>query len=355
MPTPATSMPPVPPQPHFPGSYQRPQTTPTAARLVRRPDGAGVAAFVYGTCSGARTPTLFLHGNGEEHGIFGPQIDAVVASGHVAIAIDSRAQGKSTRGTAPLTYELMAADALACLDALGVERAHLVGFSDGAIEALLIARDHPRTAASLLSIGANLTPEGVMEEDGWDIRGTIATRRAWARWAQELPADGILDPALLTPTAGEAQMTADLLQLMLDEPHVDAVSLAAIVCPTTVMVGEFDCIVPAETDAIVCGVRAGGARVRKVVVPDAGHSLPKEAPEAVISELLELIGCAEHDEAARPHPGGLRDDDGTEQRCPPSDVHRLLGPVAGSVALTCSHRESPHRDHAGKPRHQQRP
>ena len=286
-------MPPVPPQPHFPSPYRRPQTAPATARRVHRPDGADIAAFVYGTRSGMRAPVLFLHGNGEEHGIFGPQIDAVVASGRVAIAIDSRAQGRSTRGTAPLTYGLMAADALSCLDELGVGRAHLVGFSDGAIEALLIARDRPDTAASLLSIGANLTPAGVIEEDGWDVRGTIATQRAWARWARGLPADGALDPALLTPTADEAETTAELLQLMLDEPHIDAASLAAIACPTTVMVGAFDCIVPAETDAIVCGVRAGGAHVRKVVVTDTGHSLPKEAPEAVTSELLELIGCAE--------------------------------------------------------------
>ena len=281
-------MPPTPPQPHFPSPYQRPQTAPRVAQLVHRPDGADIATFVYGTWPSAQTPVLFLHGNGEEHGIFGPQIDAVAAGG-TALAIDSRAQGASTRGTAPLTYELMAEDALACLDALGVSRAHLVGFSDGAIEALLIARDRPETAASLLSIGANLTPEGVIEEDGWDVRGTVATQRAWARWAQALPAEGALDPTLLTPTADGAETTADLLQLMLDEPHIDAASLAAITCPTTVMVGAFDCIVPGETAAIVQGVRAGGAPVCPVVVPDAGHSLPKEAPEAVTSELRALM------------------------------------------------------------------
>lgn len=297
-------MPPVPPQPHFPNPYRRPQTAPTAACLVHRPDGADIAAFSYGARPDTRTPVLFLHGNGEEHGIFGPQIDAVVASGRAAITIDSRAQGRSTRGAAPLTYELMAGDALACLDALGVHRVHLVGFSDGAIEALLIARDHPGMAASLLSIGANLTPTGVVEEDGWDLRGTIATQRAWARWIRALPVGGALDPTLLTPTADEAEATADLLQLMLDEPHIDATSLATIACPTTVMVGELDCIAPDETEAIARGVRTGGAQVRQVVVPHAGHSLPKEAPEAVTSELRALMGQAnrpgKHDQAQHP-------------------------------------------------------
>ncbi|MEE1210024.1 MAG: alpha/beta hydrolase, partial [Parafannyhessea umbonata] len=121
------------PQLHFPSPYLLPTAHLAAARLMPMADGAQIAAFAYVPDAFARAadadladaaaqmpdPVLMLHGNGEEHGIFGQVIDAVCASGRPVVAVDSRAQGKSTRGTEELTYELMADDALAALAALG--------------------------------------------------------------------------------------------------------------------------------------------------------------------------------------------------------------------------------------------
>ena len=274
----------IPPRLHFPSPYETPTIAPTMARRTDVADGACIATFVYGDLASKLQPVLMLHGNGEEHGLFGPTIDAVVAVGRPVVAIDSRAQGKSTRGTEPLTYELMASDALTVLDVLGIPAVHVLGFSDGAIEGLLLARDHPERVLSLLAIGANLTPEGVIEDEEWDINGSIVANRAWAeRWKGE--ARGNIDPGLLSPTPQEAAISAELLQLMLDEPHIPASSLRTISCPTTVMVGEFDCIVPEETQAIHEAI--AGSRV--VEVPEAGHVLPKLVPELVTSELLATI------------------------------------------------------------------
>lgn len=278
---------PVPPQPHFPSCYLRPTVAPAVARKVRTADGAQIAAFVYGDGRGGTAPVLFLHGNGEEHGIFGPQISGLVGDGRCAIGVDSRAQGASTRGSAPLTYELMAADALAVLDALDVQRAHVVGFSDGAIEALLIARDHPERVTSVLSMGANLSPEGILAEDDWDMEGTAAQCEAWAAWLESDPRG--VDPSIVTPSATEARTTAELMRLMLDEPHIPAESLGAIRCPTTVMAGEFDCIDPAETQRIADAIPGA----RKVVAPGADHVLPKCAPDDVNRELFSLLRLVE--------------------------------------------------------------
>lgn len=272
---------PVPPQLHFPSPYERPSTMPTRARRVAMADGAQIAAYGYGDLEGSLLPVLFIHGNGEEHGIFGPTIDAVVASGRGAYALDSRAQGKSSRGSAPLSYELMAADALAVMDAFQIARAHVVGFSDGAIEGLLLARDHPERVASLLSIGANLTPEGVVDDPEWDLAASISTHAAWA---QATVPEGV-DESLLLPSPDEARITAELLQLMVDEPHIEADSLRAISCPVTVMVGEFDCFTPEETAAIHAAIPGS----RLVVLPELDHSIPKHDPESVTRELGELI------------------------------------------------------------------
>ena len=155
------------PQLHFPSAYLLPTAPLVFAQSVEMPDGAQIATFVHAPAEKSLpealaqglSPVLLLHGNGEEHGIFGPIVDVVNAAGRAVVAIDSRAQGKSTRGSAKLTYELMAADAICALDELGVSRAHVLGFSDGGIEALLLGRDYPERVASITALGANLTPE----------------------------------------------------------------------------------------------------------------------------------------------------------------------------------------------------
>lgn len=289
------------PQLHFPSPYLLPTAHLAAARLVPMADGARIATFAYVPDAFARTadadiadaaaqmpdPLLMLHGNGEEHGIFGQVIDAVCASGRPVVAVDSRAQGKSTRGTAELTYELMADDALAALAALGFGKAHLLGFSDGAIEALVIARDHPELALSLLSIGANLSPDGV--DDSFQMEQAAQNLFAWADfWEKGDGSHRDVDPSLVRPTPKEARTTAELLHMMVVYPQIDPAGLSQIACPTTVMAGEFDEIKREETDLIHASVPGS----RLVIVPGAGHVLPKEAPEDVVREALATIAMA---------------------------------------------------------------
>lgn len=95
------------------------------------PDGASIASFIYSGSEKdlfSHTPILMLHGNGEEHGIFGRVIDATVDRGYDVVAMDSRDQGESTRGSGAFTYERMTADAAAVLDDLGIASAHVLGF-----------------------------------------------------------------------------------------------------------------------------------------------------------------------------------------------------------------------------------
>jgi pimeloyl-ACP methyl ester carboxylesterase len=289
------------PQLHFPSPYLLPTAHLAAARLVPMTDGAQIAAFAYVPDAFARAadadladaaaqmpdPVLMLHGNGEEHGIFGQVIDAVCASGRPVVAVDSRAQGKSTRGTAELTYELMAGDALAALAALGFGKAHLLGFSDGAIEAIIIARDHPELTLSLLSIGANLSPDGV--DDSFQMEQAAQNLFAWADfWEKGDGSHRNVDPSLVRPTPQEARTTAELLHMMVVYPQIDPASLSQIACPTTVMAGEFDEIKREETDLIHVSIPDS----RLVIVPGAGHVLPKEAPEDVAREALATIAMA---------------------------------------------------------------
>ena len=280
---------------HVPRPYALPATALAARVEVPTEDGAAIVAWTYapegstdapGTPFGidlATPPVLMLHGNGEEHGIFGPVIDAVCASGRAVIALDSRAQGQSTRGAArPLTYELMAADAIEACARLGVPEAHVLGFSDGGILGLLLARDWGEHVLSLTALGANLTPAGLPKEDTDWMAYAAAENRRWAAEGEE---GATLEDGTPVPSPAEAARIAELLQLMVEQPQIDAASLASVSCPVTVMVGEFDEILPEETERIVTAI----PDARKVVEPGVDHNLPKMAPAAVARELLATI------------------------------------------------------------------
>lgn len=281
-------MQPIPPAPYGHSSYPRPQSPVYFAQRIEVSDGAKLATFVYGPSQTSLAAllrgdlVLALHGNGGSHATFVNVIDTLTAAGVGVIALDGRAQGQSTRGSLPLSYELFTSDAVAVLDVLGVKSVHIVGHSDGGIISLLMARDYPERVRSIVAGGANLTPEGVIDE--WDTAGSVQQNRQWAAWMEEAQGSSEVDPSLL-PSAQSVLCSAELLQLMLDEPHIDAASLAAIRCPTCVLVGEHDCITLEETNAIAKAIP--GARL--VTVPGVGHSLPRLAPDSVVCQVLTNI------------------------------------------------------------------
>jgi pimeloyl-ACP methyl ester carboxylesterase len=80
--------------------------------------------------------------------------------------IDSRGQGRSTRTRAQVTYDVMANDVLAVMDHVKVERAAIVGWSDGGEIALKIAINHPERVAKLFVFGVNYDANGSKPRGG---------------------------------------------------------------------------------------------------------------------------------------------------------------------------------------------
>ncbi len=111
-----------------------------------------------------------VHGRGDEPLLLIPGLAADVseyqrliaglASHYRVIALDNRGAGRSDKPDAPYSIELMADDAAALLDALGIGRAHIVGTSMGGRIALDLSLRHPEHVRSLIlvSTGARLPP-----------------------------------------------------------------------------------------------------------------------------------------------------------------------------------------------------
>jgi pimeloyl-ACP methyl ester carboxylesterase len=110
-------------------------------------------------------PVILLHGGLGNSDHWSRQV-IDLADKFAVYVIDSRGQGRSTRTRATVTYDVMARDVLAIMDQLKLERASLVGWSDGGEVALKIAIAHPDRVAKLFLLGVNYDANGSKPRGG---------------------------------------------------------------------------------------------------------------------------------------------------------------------------------------------
>ncbi len=180
---------------------------------------------------GQGRPLLLLHGNGEDGRYFSHQIPYFSKS-HRVIALDTRGHGKSPRGTAPFTIRQFAEDLKEFMDSLLIEKADILGFSDGGNIALIFALRYPERVDRLILNGANLYSRGVKPHIQIPI---IAGYRIASLFAGKSP---------------EARKNAEMLGLMVNDPHIDPNDLAHISAKTLVIAGTKDMIKRRHTEEI---------------------------------------------------------------------------------------------------------
>lgn len=173
---------------------------------------------------GTGFPLILLHGNGESAGYFEYQTEYFSPSYRV-IAVDTRGQGKSPRGTAPFTIDQFAEDLKGFLDGMGIKRAHILGFSDGGNIALAFALKYGGYVEKLILNGANLNPGGV--KPGVQIPICI----------------GYGMVSFFAKFSKSAVLKKELLGLMVNQPDdIASEQLKAVEAPTLVLVGSKDMI-----------------------------------------------------------------------------------------------------------------
>lgn len=180
---------------------------------------------------GGGKPLILLHGNGEDGSFFKHQINCFSADYRV-IAIDTRGHGQSPRGEKPFTIVQFAEDLHDFMDEKGIAKAILLGFSDGGNIALTFALKYPERVERMIVDGANLFPRGVKPLYQWPIE--IGYRIA----------------KLFAKKSDKAKQNAEMLGLMVNEPHIDPVELARLTLPVLVVAGTKDMIKESHTRLI---------------------------------------------------------------------------------------------------------
>ena len=202
---------------------------------------------------GQGKPLLFIHGNGGSINNFTKQIPYFSQKYKVIIA-DSRAQGKSADTADSLSYEMMADDYAALLDAMKIDSAYVVGWSDGGINGLLMAIRHPGKVKKLAITGANLRPDTTaVPRDIWDMVIPMYTELKAKPEKNEMEKGGY-----------------KLLKLLVENPHIPLSDLQKISCPVLVIGGDHDVIKEEHTLEIYKNI----PNAYLWILPNSGHSTP---------------------------------------------------------------------------------
>ena len=201
---------------------------------------------------GKGEPLLMIHGNGGSINHFVHQVPYFSENYKVIIA-DGRAQGNSVDAGDSLSYEMMADDLNALLDSLHLDSCYVIGWSDGGINGLLLALRHPEKVKKLVSASANLFPD------------TSAIDPFIYNWAMNY--NDSLKKIEQTPEVKNERKLAHLLSF---EPHITTTELNTIKCPTLVIGGDHDIILPKHTLLIAESI----PKSYVWIVPNSGHGTP---------------------------------------------------------------------------------
>lgn len=172
---------------------------------------------------GCGMPMVLLHGNGESSEYFTCQINYFAARYRV-LAVDTRGHGRSPRGDKDFTLMQFAEDLKYFLDEKRIQKAIILGFSDGGNIALLFTLKYQRYVEALILNGANFHPGGVKKKYQIPICMVYG---------------GLL---VLSVFSKKALRKKEQYELMVNQPNIPLKALSRITRPVLVIVGSRDMI-----------------------------------------------------------------------------------------------------------------
>ena len=241
------------------------------------------------------TPILMIQGLGASKNAWNLQRIAMATRFRI-ISFDNRGAGRSDKPTEPFTLEQMAEDAIAVLDAAGIETAHVVGASMGGVISQIVAVKHPHRVRSLTLVCTACRNHPWRQEllQSWaktaEEKGMIEVGKEAAQWVMSprsfrrlVPAFTWMGPlAALRPRHSFVSQIDAILNTR--EDLVD--QLSTITAPTMVIVGNQDILTP-RGDSEEIAERIPNAEL--VVISGAAHGLMMEHSSTFNKILIEFL------------------------------------------------------------------
>jgi pimeloyl-ACP methyl ester carboxylesterase len=216
-------------------------------------DGFDIAFIDQLPAADPAEPVLLIHGFASNHftnWVAPGWIRTLTDAGYRAIALDNRGHGRSSKSYDPADYypEKMAGDAAALLVHLGLERAHVFGYSMGARIAAFLALSEPQLVASLIFGGLGI---GMVDGVGdWDP----------------------IAQALVAPDPDALQGRGRMFRTFADQTGSDRAALAACIATSRELLGEADVARITQPTLIAVGTKddiAGSPQALAALMPNA--------------------------------------------------------------------------------------
>jgi pimeloyl-ACP methyl ester carboxylesterase len=266
-------------------------------RFVRLPSGPTLRCAEAGAVDGE--PVLFLHGYSDHWRSATPFLAFLPPSLRV-IAPDQRGHGGSDRSASRYDVAALAADAAALLDALGIERATVVGHSMGSLAAQRLAVEHPERVTRLMLVGsgASLVENAALREFTAGVRALAdPVPRSFVEQFQAdsthrpIPAE-FVDAIVTEGCRMPARVWKEIASAL--ERFDGRADLPRITAPTRIVWGDRDAFFGrADQEQLLAGIPDAALRV----YAETGHAPNWEEPERFANELAAFV--------AAPNPAAL--------------------------------------------------
>jgi pimeloyl-ACP methyl ester carboxylesterase len=186
-------------------------------------------------------------------------------------AYDRTGHGFTGDQPGSLHFEFQCQEAIAYLEDVVKEPAHLIGYSDGGIIALMVAIKRPELVKSIVAIGANYHYSAPLKDF------------LEARVSEEDQAEY----NLISPDAPHTllEKTIRMNEIWKTEPEISLSEIASIQCPVLVMAGDDDVIAHDHTISLYEALPLG----QLAIIPGTSHGLVKEKPALLIAVIMQFL------------------------------------------------------------------
>ncbi len=264
---------------------------------------------VYYEEQGSGEPLLLIMGLAGDSVAWLFQREAFAAQ-YRTIVFDNRGVGRTSKPEGPYTIAAMADDAVGVLDALDIQRAHVVGVSMGGMIAQELALRHPQRVRGLVlgctyarpdagvtkTFDESLAHFGGSKGPNGEIQVDLTNLDPMAFIGRLLPLTFTPQfimtelPKLMQVFSGVMthgfDLPAIMAQVAATQAHDAADRLGQITAPTLVLTGDSDMLIP-PANSDVLAARIPGARLQKIA--GGSHGFNFETPDAFNAAVLAFL------------------------------------------------------------------
>ncbi|WP_461030698.1 alpha/beta fold hydrolase, partial [Streptomyces sparsus] len=238
-------------------------------------------------------PVVLVHGYADSWRTFEPLLRRFPTTLH-GYAPTQRGHGDADKPADGYAPAELAADLVAFLDAVGIERAVLVGGSSGGVQARIVAGRYPDRVAGLVLLG---TPATLADKPGsTELRQTVSdlrdpVDRAFVadfhrRMTAEPVTPDFLETMVTESLKAPARVWRDSLRGLVESDL--RATLSGILVPTLVLWGDQDTFLPRADQQVILDAVPGS---RLLVHEGAGHAVHWERPARVVGDIADFVAA----------------------------------------------------------------